>query len=1046
MKFNYHILLGLFISLAIYFATLQSLTPLPPEALSKDAEPLRSAHKVQDIESQTAASQPSTDPTPVSLAYPSTLQITEPKFVKFNDWATRYLNATPEEQIDLVQEGKVLAQARRSELADIIQSNPQRALALSFPRLQRQRLPAEVEELLEQPISARGDLQVIAALTTESSSLRPLVRKAIVAGVEYQAFVFGRLEGTPTQSDTVLNGIAVDEYLALDENSARKLGSDEVAARLATRTADPICAIGGEVTTVRGQETMVEVAGEIVELCGPEHTSDLNSNIRAAFGGNTNFSVDGEGYFKPLSTYTEGIKKLIVIRVDFSDNPGEPFTFSAGTNMISELHKFYDAMSWGRAGFALHGEGSTVTATLRMPQPASWYGTNDASTLRIDARSAASRAGISLASFNFDLICFSSVPGYSWGGLGYVGSPGSWMQGGASVGIAAHELGHNYGLSHANFWDTAGVSIIGPGTSVEYGDKFDTMGSANAGSKHFNARYKAYLNWLRTTEVQAASTNGQYRIFPHDDPLITNGIRGLRVVKSATTNYWLEFRNKYTSNKWLPNGLGLRWAGNDGRASVLLDTTPGSADGKDDSALLIGRTFSDRVHNVHITPVAKGGTTAVPYIDVVVNRGSFTTNLPPQLQLLAATTNVALGGSLSLRATASDPNGDNLAYFWDFGDGTFGQNSPNLSHTWSATGEYVVQCTVSDMKGASAVDSFLVRVGSPLTLSISGRITDGLNPISGVKVSASSTKIAYTDSEGRYFVTGLSSGSYTVKATLEGYVFSRAGFANPVVLGPSRNTIDFIGLPSNSETTTTLLAAGSVWKYKDDGSNQGTSWRSLSFNDNLWNSGPAPLGYGDDNEKTAVSFGPNSSSKYVTTWFRHKFLVEGRNNILGLTLGLRRDDGGVVYLNNREVFRSNLPTGTIAYTTLASSAAGGADESAFFEAELDPAWLTEGTNVVAVEIHQASRTSSDIVFDLRLEAVTAAAFSPPALTWQVAPAGLSLSWPQTIGTWGLYSNTALENPASWVKISTPLGSSNGVYHTTQPITASGSFFKLIREN
>ena len=38
-----------------------------------------------------------------------------------------------------------------------------------------------------------------------------------------------------------------------------------------------------------------------------------------------------------------------------------------------------------------------------------------------------------------------------------------------------------------------------------------------------------------------------------------------------------------------------------------------------------------------------------------------------------------------------------------------------------------------------------------------------------------------------------------------------------------------------------------------------------------------------------------------------------------------RDDGAVVYLNGTEVFRSNMPTGTITYTTLASTTVGGTD-------------------------------------------------------------------------------------------------------------------------
>ena len=67
---------------------------------------------------------------------------------------------------------------------------------------------------------------------------------------------------------------------------------------------------------------------------------------------------------------------------------------------------------------------------------------------------------------------------------------------------------------------------------------------------------------------------------------------------------------------------------------------------------------------------------------------------------------------------------------------------------------------------------------------------------------------------------------------------------------------------------TTLLPAGSSWKYLDNGSNQGTAWRASSFNDASWAAGNAQLGYGDGDEATVVSYGSNSSKKYTTTYFR----------------------------------------------------------------------------------------------------------------------------------------------------------------------------------
>ena len=48
-----------------------------------------------------------------------------------------------------------------------------------------------------------------------------------------------------------------------------------------------------------------------------------------------------------------------------------------------------------------------------------------------------------------------------------------------------------------------------------------------------------------------------------------------------------------------------------------------------------------------------------------------------------------------------------------------------------------------------------------------------------------------------------------------------------------------------SGATNTLVAPGSVWKYLDTGANLGTAWRTNSFNDSSWPSGPAPLGYGE---------------------------------------------------------------------------------------------------------------------------------------------------------------------------------------------------------
>ena len=172
-------------------------------------------------------------------------------------------------------------------------------------------------------------------------------------------------------------------------------------------------------------------------------------------------------------------------------------------------------------------------------------------------------------------------------------------------------------------------------------------------------------------------------------------------------------------------------------------------------------------------------------------------------------------------------------------------------------------------------------------------------------------------------------------------------------------------IPIFSEGDTTLIPFGATWRYLDNGTNQGTAWSQPSFSDGSWSSGPAELGYGDGDEATVVSFGPNASNKYITTYFRHSFNVADKTALGALTLSIERDDGAVVYLNGSEVFRTSMPDGTITYTTRAIGSA------ATVQATLDPALLNNGTNVVAVEVHQASPTSSDVSFRLQLVAADA---------------------------------------------------------------------------
>ena len=164
-----------------------------------------------------------------------------------------------------------------------------------------------------------------------------------------------------------------------------------------------------------------------------------------------------------------------------------------------------------------------------------------------------------------------------------------------------------------------------------------------------------------------------------------------------------------------------------------------------------------------------------------------------------------------------------------------------------------------------------------------------------------------------------------------------------------------------------IIPKNANWKYLDDGSNQGSAWTDSLFNDSAWSSGNAQLGYGDGDENTVISYGSSSSNKHVCYYFRKQFTVSNPSQSNGLEIKVLRDDGAVVYLNGQEVLRSNMPSGSIYYNTLAASTVSGSNENIFYSYHIPSTYLSVGQNTIAVEVHQRKTSSSDLSFDLTMD-------------------------------------------------------------------------------
>ncbi len=192
-----------------------------------------------------------------------------------------------------------------------------------------------------------------------------------------------------------------------------------------------------------------------------------------------------------------------------------------------------------------------------------------------------------------------------------------------------------------------------------------------------------------------------------------------------------------------------------------------------------------------------------------------------------------------------------------------------------------------------------------------------------------------------------------------------------------------IGLYRTEQTPqdATLIPVNAIWKYLDAGTNPGGAWMTLSFDDSAWPQGPAELGYGDGDEATVVSYGPNANAKFPTTHFRYRFNVTDPARLGNIRLRVNVDDGAILYLNGTEFARLRMPAGTVKHNTYAS--AGASPENVLEPVELPRSLFRAGDNVLAAEVHQATANSSDLSWaaELIVSEITGPAILVDAVTF-----------------------------------------------------------------
>jgi len=245
--------------------------------------------------------------------------------------------------------------------------------------------------------------------------------------------------------------------------------------------------------------------------------------------------------------------------------------------------------------------------------------------------------------------------------------------------------------------------------------------------------YAATDRWIRGVRVSTTGAS-QFRSLNQN----TEGLGG-----TMLTDYYLSYRKDVSldglvmeiTNDWQETGGSME--------TYLLDATPQTPNDFSDAHLSIGITYSDYDADIHITPISRGGSEEMPYIECVVNMGTVDSGeaQAPQFDLVVSNQTPSTTETIEIGAMVKDGNTSGYAYAWYIDEQPMVQistlNHPLIRQQFSSPGQYVVRVVVSDMRGGVTSKNIIIQVkGHELSSlsSLSGRVQSSQGSVQGARV------------------------------------------------------------------------------------------------------------------------------------------------------------------------------------------------------------------------------------------------------------------------------------------------------------------------
>jgi|GEM_PF-3066072 len=349
--------------------------------------------------------------------------------------------------------------------------------------------------------------------------------------------------------------------------------------------------------------------GSRVELQG----SELADNIVISDGANIKTIMPADA-----ASASRLSANIAVILFQFEDGVSANITkdqmrslFFTADNSVKAL---YNEMSYGTASIT-----GDVFGWVTIPVKTTDELVTSENVLKLSdiVREEAFKAGLDVNKYDHYVYIHPKLTNafVGWAGFGAVNGNFVWIDSPSTTDaiVYAHELGHNFGLSHASSIKCGQnqIGYYGNCTVWMYGDIYDIMGTNSAARGHFNVPHKIAIGIIPEDNVQLITQDGTYSIAPQE--MSTAKIQALKIFKTDTREYYyIEYRQPIGFDNKSGTGYGNLWLGmtrgatihiwndNPSTPTKLIDTTPAD---NNNEALEDGKSFHDPVNDITITQI-----------------------------------------------------------------------------------------------------------------------------------------------------------------------------------------------------------------------------------------------------------------------------------------------------------------------------------------------------------------------------------------------------------------------------------------------------------